>query len=365
MTPIELSNLYQALRARLATHLPGGCAEISLMLPTSFGDELAFYRLVNWGYALVNEAARVPLAFLINLPPLKTDYSFRREIMRLRTYIAHNLDTGNSRDQKTYAFVHRWFKETCGRGTPDNDAHYSDCCAYLTGRFQEVLNGAIAACDLLDDPEDGPRLVADLKGRIDLAWEAHRFDPMVAECAVRLGNPGLDLQAIRSKHLDKWRDALSKADPDERERVLEQQIEADLLAAIGDALPRTIRENLQQVGMNAETTAAALLLLHESRRISAMTLPQILEFVSLQVLTQGRLARLEKADHLDGDGNVGDTPGLIGRTNNVATGWACPGGALALAGAWGELDDRDADALVEEIYAARRRDTGRPVELED
>ena len=40
-------------------------------------------------------------------------------------------------------------------------------------------------------------------------------------------------------------------------------------------------------------------------------------------------------------------------------------GPLALAGAWHELDDQAVDALVEEIYATRHLDTGRPAELED
>ncbi len=146
---------------------------------------------------------------------------------------------------------------------------------------------AIEACDLLHHPEDGPRLVADLIGRIDLGWEAYRFDPMVAECAARLGNPGLDLLAIRSRHLDKWRRALSLADETERGRVVEQQIEADLLEAIGDALPQTVRQNLQQVATSAEATVAALLLLREARRIGAVTLPQIIEFVGSQALSQG------------------------------------------------------------------------------
>ena len=284
MTPIDLSNLYQTLRTRVSIHCPNSCAEISLPLPSNFGDELAFYRLVNWGYVLVQEAAKIPLAFLTNLPPLKADNSFRKEVSRLRTYVAHNLDTKSTRDQKTYAFVHRWFKEACGRGTPDSVAHYGDCCAYLASRLQETLSGAIEACDLLDDPEDGPRLVADLKGRIDLVWEAHRFDPIVAKCAARLGNPGLDLLAIRSRHLEKWRDVLAQADENERERVLEQRIESDLLQVIGDALPLIIRENLQRVAANIHATVAALLLLRDARRIGAMTLPQIIEFVSRQVL---------------------------------------------------------------------------------
>ena len=41
-----------------------------------------------------------------------------------------------------------------------------------------------------------------------------------------------------------------------------------------------------------------------------------------------------------------------------------PHGALALAGAWREVDDEDLESLVEEIYAAREKDAGRQVDLE-
>lgn len=43
---------------------------------------------------------------------------------------------------------------------------------------------------------------------------------------------------------------------------------------------------------------------------------------------------------------------------------ARPQGALALAGAWREVNDKDLESLVEDIYAAREQDTGCPVELE-
>lgn len=39
-------------------------------------------------------------------------------------------------------------------------------------------------------------------------------------------------------------------------------------------------------------------------------------------------------------------------------------GALALVGAWSEIEDQDMDALISEIYAERERDTGREVSLE-
>jgi len=40
-----------------------------------------------------------------------------------------------------------------------------------------------------------------------------------------------------------------------------------------------------------------------------------------------------------------------------------PVGALALVGAWGEVEEKDLDAVLGEIYAERERDTGRPVDL--
>lgn len=40
-----------------------------------------------------------------------------------------------------------------------------------------------------------------------------------------------------------------------------------------------------------------------------------------------------------------------------------PLGAIALVGAWGEAEERDLDAVLDEIYAERERDTGRPEDL--
>ena len=56
MTPIELTGLYGRLRTRVSVHVPIGCAEISLRLSSDFDDELAFYRLVFWGYAIARIA---------------------------------------------------------------------------------------------------------------------------------------------------------------------------------------------------------------------------------------------------------------------------------------------------------------------
>lgn len=41
-----------------------------------------------------------------------------------------------------------------------------------------------------------------------------------------------------------------------------------------------------------------------------------------------------------------------------------PQGALAIAGAWRDVDDQDMDALVADIYSRRASATGRPVSLD-
>ena len=41
-----------------------------------------------------------------------------------------------------------------------------------------------------------------------------------------------------------------------------------------------------------------------------------------------------------------------------------PNGALVLIGAWSDVDDHDADALLRDIYRRRSEDQGRPVEFE-
>ena len=41
-----------------------------------------------------------------------------------------------------------------------------------------------------------------------------------------------------------------------------------------------------------------------------------------------------------------------------------PKGALVLIGAWSDVDDRDMDALLADVYTHRSQDTGRPVRFE-
>ena len=74
---------------------------------------------------------------------------------------------------------------------------------------------------------------------------------------------------------------------------------------------------------------------------------------------------LPKAEHLDDSGAVGNRIALADEINAVVGGWLGSEGALGLRDGWCPIDDHEVDALIETIYAARRHDAGRPVELED
>lgn len=74
---------------------------------------------------------------------------------------------------------------------------------------------------------------------------------------------------------------------------------------------------------------------------------------------------LPKAEYLDDSGAIGSRTALADEINAMVGGWLGSEGALGLRGGWGSIDDHEVDTLIETIYAARRRDTSRLVELED
>lgn len=278
MTPSELLRLFTVLRQRVNLHVENACCEVSLPLPPAFDGELAFFRLVNWSYVVVNEAGRVVLPFLTSLPPLRAANGMRQEVGFLRTYVAHNLDVARKHDAKMLAAVHRWFKEACGKGYPTQTEHFSDACATLCGRIANNITGAIDACDLLDNTEDGPRLVEDLSARVNLNWEAHRFDRILERCVSRVGDFGLDLIQLRTKRLDAWRKTLTAAEESARERALELRIEADLLSAAEGALPITANEAATRLALaGPEHVTAALVILRRAHKEGSLLVPALIE----------------------------------------------------------------------------------------
>ena len=85
--------------------------------------------------------------------------------------------------------------------------------------------------------------------------------------------------------------------------------------------------------------------------------PRIQEFLGRlhRVPKPAVVAALSRADHFDDDGHVRNEDALNRQIDEQMDGWIRPRGALALVGLWGELEDEEMDAFIEEVYAARRR----------
>ena len=60
-----------------------------------------------------------------------------------------------------------------------------------------------------------------------------------------------------------------------------------------------------------------------------------------------------KSEFLDGTGRVTDEDRLNRRIDDLADGWIRAGGALALLGAWSELEDEVLNELLRDIHSAR------------
>lgn len=262
MNSAELLTLYEELRTRVNFHVPGSMKEISVRLPATLGSEIAFFRLVNWSYVLVQEAAKLPLDFLTQLSQLKARTPVRSEVSTLRTYVAHNLEGTSARTTQQRAAAFAWFNAACGAGSPQVSKHYRACCRYLARKVYDTLSAALAACDILSFAEDGPRLVDDLRQRVNSNWEAYRFDAIVESSAEDLMCKHLDLKAFRERNLEAFRAAVKVSPIDEQERAARIAIEAKLLREIKGSLPLTADEVSKFLGFRSrEALIASLLLL--------------------------------------------------------------------------------------------------------
>lgn len=97
------------------------------------------------------------------------------------------------------------------------------------------------------------------------------------------------------------------------------------------------------------------------RRVSAAQAKAQLSALSAEVAYGGQRVVIERRGRpLAALVSMADLE-LLGQDRAAS---ARPCGALALAGAWREVDDEDMDSLMADIYAERDNDSGRLVELE-
>ena len=266
MTFSELNAAVVDLRNSLRSFVgDSALEEVTVRPPAGDSDEASFLRLVSWSYALMFEAGRVAIPYLLKLrdgsPSVTTDPKAAYKFVRsLRTWSSHNLGFASNRDVALLRHVQLWFVKTCGANPPIENDSWQKCFLILCGEIKTVVThcqGAVTV--VLDAPDDGKAAIADLQQRIDRAWPAHRFDALVQDVALRLGIQ-VDARKFREPLLSIWRGFLESLsdDVDLEERVI-RMIEKDLLEHDARVLPIDARDVMSTLNLNPGPEVGAAL----------------------------------------------------------------------------------------------------------
>ena len=238
----QLNAEFADLRTSLAAHVGADAlVEVSVRPPAS-NDEASFLRLVAWSYVCLFEVGRVTIPYLIQLPSGRSASQVgakqSRELVRdLRTWSFHNVGYSDERGARLSRRVQKWFFDNGGAYPPDGCAGWQNCFETLC----EVVTSVVAHCKgavavALTGPDDGDRIVADLRNRLDLDWPAWKFDAILNESAIRMGRK-IDAPAFRRSRLDQWRKFLATIpSEDDPETEVSKLIERDLLDHFGSML---------------------------------------------------------------------------------------------------------------------------------
>ena len=105
----DVVDLRSSLRSFVGEH---AIREITVRPPADDNSEISFLRLVAWSYALVFEAGRVAIPYLLQLPgggsESSSDAKTARELLKiLRTWSFHNLGFESDRDVAISRYVQR------------------------------------------------------------------------------------------------------------------------------------------------------------------------------------------------------------------------------------------------------------------
>ena len=229
-------------------------AEISVRPPVGHSDEASFLRLVSWSYALIFEAGSIAIPYLIKLP--SEDHERQSSLLGtcqvvrcLRTWTSHNLglsehDVSVSRDAMN------WMRTACSNDSPTYSTEWTACFSKLCSEVSEVTKYCqYTVNNVLLSSADGEDILADLRGRIDRNWPAHKFDAIVGDICARFGEK-MDVKKFRQPRIHAWRkyiDSLS-ADSD-LEYQARRRIESDVIDYFSNMLPIDGKDVMQYLGI--------------------------------------------------------------------------------------------------------------------
>lgn len=229
--------------------------EITVAPPAGNEDEVSFLRLVSWSYALLFEAGRVSIGYLLQIPvggrATVSDLRASRELVHdLRTWSFHNLGFVSDRDLEISRRVRRWFIRTCGHCPPTDRRGWRSCFLALCNDMQSIVEHCQGAMTtVLSSEDDGESSTNDLRRRIDRAWPAFEFHTIIADAAVRLGI-AIDPPRFCAGRLGGWRKYLeSIPNGDDAVGHVLRVMERDLLAHAEDVLPIDGRDVMEALDL--------------------------------------------------------------------------------------------------------------------
>ena len=251
----ELNAEYVGLRNTLRAFVGENALGEITVQPPAGDDEASFLRLTAWSYALIFEAGRVAIPYLLKLPASpslsQSDAdSARRMISDLRASSFHNLELQSNRNSAIYRRTSLWFTETCGANPPNDAAGWRVCFERLCDMAGLIVARCKSALEIaLADAESREDVIDDLQRRLDRNWSAHEFDEIVGDAATRIGQR-LDVPKFRQSRLAAWRDFLyAIPEGDDPEGQITRLIERDVLDHFESALPIDGRDVMEVLGL--------------------------------------------------------------------------------------------------------------------
>lgn len=263
MTFARLNAQATDLRASLRAFVgESAFPEITIRPPENSGDEASFMRLISWCYALLFEAGRLTVPYLLKLSGQQNTLSNETLdlVHALRTWSSHNLGFSSERDVAMHRRVQRWFIQTCQKNPPNDHATWERCSLALCADVIEVLGACQkAVTNVLSSEDDGQSAIADLQRRLERAWPAHFFDEIVGDAAVRVGVQ-VDAQKFRTPRMSRWR-ALLDALPQEAnlQREIARIIEQELMEHAAQSLPIDGRDIMERLNIPPGREVAGML----------------------------------------------------------------------------------------------------------
>ncbi len=184
---------------------------------------------------------------------------FKHALGRLRTFFAHNLDPGSTRDRATRTPATTWFKEACGSRVP-GPTQWEPCLAKLLESALSYLEVAIDIARAVEQHPDSVSLANQWRDRLSRTDVVVDYLESLQRAAGDLGCEGLDLVQIRDRYRKRWSDALSLVPATaDLEEETSRHMETALLAEIGRRLPITAADVMEGLRLQpGEKVAVAL-----------------------------------------------------------------------------------------------------------